>query len=96
MVRDGSFRVSRVVDLSHREAEQKYLEGTGSLVLDRVRRVAYACASPRTHPELVAEWAQELQYEPVVFQAAEKSMGISFALIGCRRSGSGPALAPVQ
>jgi hypothetical protein len=34
--------------------------------------VAYACVSPRTHPALVAEWARELRYEPVVFRAADR------------------------
>src|ERR1700721_1896625 len=48
VVRKGAFRVSRTVDLTHRESEDKYLEGTGSVVLDRVHRIAYACSSPRT------------------------------------------------
>ena len=42
VVREGRFRVSRTVDLTHREAEGKFLEGTGSVVLDRAHRVAYA------------------------------------------------------
>ena len=71
VVREGSFRVSRVVDLSHREAEQKYLEGTGSLVLDRVRRVAYACASPRTDLDVLGEFAQLLDYDLMTFEALD-------------------------
>ena len=66
------FRITHLLDLSHFEAENLYLEGTGSLVLDRRERVAYACASPRTHPALVAEWARELDYQPVIFQAADR------------------------
>jgi hypothetical protein len=65
------FKVAHLLDLTHFEGQGMFLEGTGSLVLDHAERVAYACASPRTHPALVAEWAQELQYEPVVFQAAD-------------------------
>jgi hypothetical protein len=65
------FRVSHFLDLTHLEEEGKYLEGTGSLVLDHAQRVAYACASPRTHPALVEEWARELEYEPLIFQAAD-------------------------
>ncbi len=65
------FRVAHLLDLTHFEGQGMFLEGTGSLVLDHAARVVYACASPRTHPALVAEWAQELQYEPVVFQAAD-------------------------
>jgi len=67
------FRITHFLDLTHFEGQGEYLEGTGSLVLDHAQRVAYACASPRTHPELVAEWAQELEYEPVVFTAADKA-----------------------
>jgi len=65
------FTLRHLLDLTHFEGKGMFLEGTGSLVLDHVARVAYACASPRTHPALVAEWAQELEYEPVVFQAAD-------------------------
>ena len=63
------FQVSHLLDLTHFEGQGMFLEGTGSLVLDHTQRVAYACASPRTHPALVAEWARELRYEPVVFSA---------------------------
>src|SRR5277367_4035242 len=71
VVREGSFRVSRLVDLSHREAEEKYLEGTGSLVLDRPHRVAYACSSPRTDLDVLGEFAQQLDYELMTFDAAD-------------------------
>jgi hypothetical protein len=65
------FKVTHLLDLTHFEGRGMFLEGTGSLVLDHAQRVAYACASPRTHPALVAEWAGELHYEPVVFSAAD-------------------------
>jgi hypothetical protein len=64
--------VAHLLDLTHHEAQGKFLEGTGSLVLDHVERVAYACVSARTHPEVVSEWARELKYEPVIFQAADE------------------------
>jgi len=73
VVREGSFRVTRTVDLSHREAEQKYLEGTGSLVLDRAHRVAYACTSPRTDLDALGEFAQQLDYELMTFEALDGS-----------------------
>ncbi len=66
---DGRYRITRTVDLSHRESEGKYLEGTGSLVLDRVRRVAYANLSPRTDLDVLGEFAQQLDYELVTFEA---------------------------
>ena len=71
VVRDGGFRVSRTVDLTHRESEDKYLEGTGSVVLDRVHRVAYACSSPRTDLDVLGEFAQQLDYELMTFDAVD-------------------------
>ncbi len=67
------FKVSHLIDLTHHERQGRFLEGTGSLVLDNAERVAYACTSARTHPELVAEWARELNYEAVIFQATDRA-----------------------
>jgi hypothetical protein len=67
------FRVSHLLDLTWFEGEGKYLEGTGSLVLDNVARVAYACISPRTHPAVLAEWSQTLGYEAVTFSATDRA-----------------------
>lgn len=69
--REHGFRVDRVVDLSAHEADGRFLEGTGSMVLDRVHRVAYACLSPRTDLEVLAEAAQLLGYEPLAFAAVD-------------------------
>jgi hypothetical protein len=69
VVREGRFHVSRTVDLTHREAEGKFLEGTGSVVLDRVHRVAYASLSPRTDLDVLGEFAQLLDYDLVTFEA---------------------------
>ncbi len=71
VVRDGRFRVSRTVDLTHREAEGKFLEGTGSLVLDRAHRVAYASLSPRTDLDVLGEFAQIMDYDLVTFEARD-------------------------
>jgi hypothetical protein len=69
VTRDGGFRVTRTVDLSYRENQGKFLEGTGSLVLDRVHRVAYAALSPRTDLDVLGEFAQQLDYDLVAFDA---------------------------
>ena len=66
-----NFHVSRVIDLTHFEQEGKFLEGTGSLVLDRMHRVAFACLSPRTHPEVLAEFSKQTGYRTVSFHAAD-------------------------
>jgi hypothetical protein len=73
VVRQLGFKVTHLLDLTRYEGAGKYLEGTGSLVLDHVQRVAYACTSPRTHPQLVREWAREFKYEPVIFAAASRT-----------------------
>ena len=71
VVREGRFHVSRTIDLTHREAEGKFLEGTGSVVLDRAHRVAYASLSPRTDLDVLGEFAQLLDYELVTFEACD-------------------------
>lgn len=65
----GAYAVAEVVDLTHHEAAGRFLEGTGSLVLDRPGRVAYACRSPRTHEAVLAEFAARLGYAVVAFDA---------------------------
>jgi hypothetical protein len=69
--RDGHFRVTRLLDLTHHEAVGRYLEGTGSMVLDHANLIAYACVSPRTHREPLAEFCAELGYEACVFDAGD-------------------------
>ena len=64
------FRISNITDLSPLELRGHFLEGTGSLVLDRVNRVAYAGLSDRTHPEALAEFAQIANYEIATFPTA--------------------------
>jgi len=67
------FRIQRVIDLTHYERDGKALEGTGSLVLDRINRIAYACVSPRTDIEVLGDFAQQLDYELVVFEANDRT-----------------------
>lgn len=76
VVREGGFGVARSIDLTRRESEGKYLEGTGSLVLDRRARIAYACLSPRTDLDVLGEFAQLLDYELVTFEAASGAQAI--------------------
>jgi hypothetical protein len=71
-VSELGFRVSHLLDLTHYESAGHFLEGTGSLVLDHQQRVAYACLSPRTHAEVLTDWACELGYEVVSFSAADR------------------------
>lgn len=66
------FHVSKVVDLTAHEENNHFLEGTGSLVLDRVNRIAYACLSSRTHLDPLGDFAQRMDYEVVAFEATDR------------------------
>ena len=70
--RKTGFHVRRMVDLTVHEKAGRFLEGTGSLVLDHRERVAYACRSPRTDGHVAREWAQELGFELELFGAADE------------------------
>lgn len=65
------FRPRRRLDLTAHEDSGRFLEGTGSLVLDHIGRIAYASRSARTDEALVREWARLMDYEPVVFDAVD-------------------------
>jgi hypothetical protein len=66
--REG-YRVRRTLDLSPWEDAGHILEGTGSLVLDRRHRTAFACLSPRTHARAVVDWCGRMAHRPVMFTA---------------------------
>jgi hypothetical protein len=66
------FHCRQLLDLTHHEQQGRYLEGTGSLVLDHVARVAYANRSARTDEGLVREWSLQLGYEPLLFDALDE------------------------
>ena len=72
LVAEHGFAVSDVIDLSAHEQSGHYLEGTGSMVLDRVNRVAYACLSTRTHLDALGDFAQRMDYEVVAFDAVDE------------------------
>ena len=71
VVRDTGFRVRRTVDLTHHEKAGRFLEGTGSLVLDHVERVAYACRSARTDEDVARDWAHAMDYQLELFTARD-------------------------
>lgn len=57
------------IDLSHLEKQNYFLEGTGSLVLERNQKIAFAALSPRTSAEAVNMTASILGYQPITFEA---------------------------
>ena len=67
-----SFSVTNIIDLSFYENENRFLEGTGSVVFDHENKLAYACISPRTDKELLIELCEILKYKPVYFSACDE------------------------
>jgi len=63
------FEVSDVIDFSKYEAEHKFLEGTGSMILDRPNKLCYAAISERTQTDVLAEFCKKFGYEAVHFVA---------------------------
>ncbi|MDX1906106.1 MAG: arginine deiminase-related protein [Bacteroidia bacterium] len=66
----GRYEHGHLTDLTTM-AGGTFLEGTGSMILDRTHGVIYACLSPRTDPVLLEQFARQLQYKTVVFEAAD-------------------------
>lgn len=69
ILEENGFLIENVVDYSSAEKEEIYLEGTGSLLLDRVNRKAYCALSPRADEELFIEFCEDFEYTPVLFTA---------------------------
>jgi hypothetical protein len=67
------FSINKTVDLTFYEKQHKYLEGTGSMVLDRDNRIAYACISPRTDMELLQKFCEEMNYKAAPFHAYDQN-----------------------
>ncbi len=65
------FCINRRIYLEYSESKNKFLEGTGSMVLDRIHKVVYACVSPRTDIGLLEEFCQFTGYEMLVFTAVD-------------------------
>lgn len=68
---EDNFKVAHVIDLSRFEADHKFLEGTGSMVLDRENKIAYACLSPRTDKETLNFFCEQAGYKPISFEAID-------------------------
>jgi hypothetical protein len=63
------FIINTTIDLTANENEAIYLEGTGSMVLDRANKIAYACLSPRTDEKLLQQFCTQQNYTAVSFIA---------------------------
>lgn len=69
------FKIKNIVDYTLAEKEELFLEGTGSLVLDRINKKAYCALSPRADEELLIEFCEDFEYTPILFTAFQTVEG---------------------
>ncbi len=67
------FIVKNIIDFSIYENENKFLEGTGSIVFDHLHKIAYACLSPRTNKEILIKLCKVIDYKPIYFTACDEA-----------------------
>jgi len=68
----AKFDVKKQIDFTSKEKEDLFLEGTGSMVLDRDNKIAYACLSPRTDKTLFEEWCSKMNYTACSFNSVDE------------------------
>lgn len=69
MLEDQGFNIENIVDYTSAEEDDIFLEGTGSIVLDRTNHKAYCALSPRADEELLIEYCEDFEYTPIIFEA---------------------------
>jgi len=70
---DKQFLVKKKIDLSYNEKNNLFLEGTGSMVLDRDNRLVFACLSPRTDKKVLDEFCAKMNYSAVIFHSVDEN-----------------------
>ena len=69
ILEEKGFVVNDIMDYTSAEEDNIFLEGTGSLLLDRQNGKAYCALSPRADEELMIEFCEDFEYTPVIFEA---------------------------
>jgi hypothetical protein len=72
---DEGFRIDNIMDYTEAEQDGIFLEGTGSLLLDRANEKAYCALSPRADEELFIEFCEDFDFAPVLFEAFQTVNG---------------------
>ncbi|CAA0144287.1 citrulline utilization hydrolase CtlX [Tenacibaculum maritimum] len=75
LLEEQNFEITSVVDYTSAEEESVFLEGTGSMILDRENRKAYCALSPRADEELFIEFCEDFEYTPIIFNANQTVAG---------------------
>jgi hypothetical protein len=73
VLEENGFEISEIIDYSSAEEEEIFLEGTGSLILDRENSIAYCALSDRADEELLIEFCEDFEYTPIIFGAYQTS-----------------------
>lgn len=71
----SKFEITNRIDFTEAEKNNQFLEGTGSMVLDRGNKIAYACLSPRTDKALFEEWCNQMAYTGCSFYSVDEKGG---------------------
>ena len=66
---ERGFGIENIVDYSGAESENKFLEGTGSMILDRENRIAYCSISNRSNEDLFIDFCEDFEFTPVLFNS---------------------------
>ena len=69
ILEEKGFEIKNTIDFTEAENEGYFLEGTGSIVLDRANEIAYCALSPRADVEIFIEFCEDLNFEPIIFEA---------------------------
>ncbi|MDT0642362.1 arginine deiminase-related protein [Zunongwangia sp. F363] len=72
---DAGFKINNIVDYTAAEEDDVFLEGTGSMILDRVNQKAYCAISPRADEDLLIEFCEDFEFTPVIFTANQSVDG---------------------
>lgn len=79
-LKEKGFKVNTVVNLSDAEQQNVFLEGTGSLILDRENKKAYCAVSPRADKGLLEDYCKQLDFKPVAFTSNQSVDGKRLAI----------------
>ena len=66
---EEGFGIENIVDYSGAESENKFLEGTGSMILERENRIAYCSISNRSNEDLFIDFCEDFEFTPVLFNS---------------------------
>lgn len=75
ILEEKGFQINDIMDYTSAEEDGIFLEGTGSIILDRENEIAYCALSPRADEELFIEFCEDFEYNPVIFEAFQTVNG---------------------